>query len=72
MDRQNGMDPMNVNISNVFSPHRRIHVSDQQLDVDFSEIGNPLIESYNENVYPGSSYEEIDGANDINKDDSLM
>lgn len=72
MDRQNRVDPMSINVSNVFSPHRRIHVSEQLWDVDFTELGNPLVESHYENVYPGSAYEERDGANDINKDDSLM
>lgn len=71
MDRRRA-DPMSVNLSNVFSPHRRIHVSDQLWDVDFTELGNPMVESHYENVYPGRSSEERDGADDINKDDSLM
>lgn len=72
MVRYDSKNPMGVNLSNVFSPHRRVHVSDQQWDVDFTELGNPLTESHFENVYPGDAREERDGVNDVNKDDSLM
>ena len=70
MDKRNKLDPMSSNISDVFSPHRRMHVSEQIFDVDFTHLGNPLVEKNYKSVYTES--EQRDGTQGINKDDSLM
>jgi len=45
MERDNNRRSMDVNLSNVFSPHRTAHVSERYYDVDFTENGNPLVET---------------------------
>jgi len=70
MDGKNRRNHMAVNLSNVFSPKRRIHASEQLWDVDFTEIGNPMVEQHYDNAYSGKG--EKDGVEGINRDNSLM